>query len=385
MIYIKLNNVDSHRFENAEIEQFKTIDYCIKSCYKNNYTGFVIYKKSVYYRNIYFESLIRNYIYLPESIMYIIIPDVYKKNIFSNDFRVQFYTKGISNKTYDFTNDRYKMSLPELENKIDNFIPGNKNHTNQIYENLYIFLLKYNLSKNIDFKLNPYDLSWGQNDATFVKSRPKINSLKSILLPLEYLYLPFKVIHLIKEDIHFDKKQNKIVWRGTNSGVDINHDVRASRVTLVSKYYNNSLCDIGFSDMRYKKNTIEHKNVKDFIKKKLSIKEQLNSKFIVSPEGNDFATNLLWILLSNSIPICPIHFIETWSMESLLEPWKHYIPVKNDYSDLIRNYTIAINNNDICNDILFNKKLFMSNFLDKDMEMLVINKTINTYFNNRIH
>lgn len=29
MIYIKLNNVDSHRFENAEIEQFKTIDYCI--------------------------------------------------------------------------------------------------------------------------------------------------------------------------------------------------------------------------------------------------------------------------------------------------------------------------------------------------------------------
>lgn len=385
MSYIKLHNVDSHRFKNVEKEMFKNIDYCIELCHKNKYTGFVIYKKIVYYRDIVFESLIRNYIYIPDSIMYVIIPDLYKKNIFSNDFRVQFYTKGIYNQLYDFTNDYEKMCLSELENKIDSFKPGNRNWTKQHYEHLYNYLLQYKLSKNVCFKINPYDLTYGKKEATFVKSRPKINPLKSILLPLEEIYLPFKVIPCIEKDIPFDKKQNKIVWRGTNSGVNINDTNRASRLTLVFNYCKNSLCDIGFSDMRYKNNTFEHKNINDFIKKKLSIEEQLNSKFIVSVEGNDFATNLLWVLLSNSIPICPIHVIETWNMESLLEPWKHYVPVKNDFSDLIINYTIAVNNNNLCNHILFYKKLFISNFLDEDMEMLVIKNTLTTYFNNRIH
>ena len=115
---------------------------------------------------------------------------------------------------------------------------------------------------------------------------------------------------LIKNDIKFNNKKNNVVWRGCNSGETL-------RLDLVKKFYNFSEFDIGFSDMRYKKDKYNKKYIKGFI----SIEEQLKSKFILSVEGNDFATNFSWIMLSNSIPICPIHIIETWFMESKLVPY----------------------------------------------------------------
>ena len=128
--------------------------------------------------------------------------------------------------------------------------------------------------------------------------------------------------------------------------------------------------------MRYKKDKFN----KDYIKNYLSIRDQLKFKFILSIEGNDFATNFSWIMLSNSIPICPIHVIETWFMESKLIPFIHYIPVKNDFSDLIDIYKYALNNNKLCQNILFKKKLFCANFLNPQEEDNIIKGTITTYF-----
>ena len=50
-------------------------------------------------------------------------------------------------------------------------------------------------------------------------------------------------------------------------------------------------------------------------KKFLSVKKQLQYKFIFCPEGNDVATNLKWVLSSNSSGMMPKPKFETWFME----------------------------------------------------------------------
>ena len=62
---------------------------------------------------------------------------------------------------------------------------------------------------------------------------------------------------------------------------------------LVVQMYSNPMIDIGFV------NSCEDLKTKNVI----TIKEQLKSKFLISVEGGDVATNLKWILYSNSTPL----------------------------------------------------------------------------------
>ena len=55
----------------------------------------------------------------------------------------------------------------------------------------------------------------------------------------------------------------------------------------------------------------------------------------MSIEGNDVASNLKWVMSSNSIAVMPRPLFETWFMEGRLIPNYHYIEVKPDFSDLL--------------------------------------------------
>ena len=377
--YIKMDNADSYRLKDIYKERFISKEKSLELCNKENYTGFVVFNNIVYYRNIKFKLLISNFLYNNSSTFYIIIPDEYKDRILSIEERNQFYTKGIYNNKYTFKNKSNIMTLNSIKNKIESLKGDRKK---EHHENLYNFLLINNINQNQYFKINPYDVSWGIEESTFVKSRPANNPKKSILFPLEDVYAPCNILYKIKNDIPFEKKNNLIVWRGVNSGYP-NKTQRASRLELVEKYFNNEFCDIGFSNMSYKENIYNYEiNKEKIIKGVMSIDNQLKFKFIISVEGNDSATNLGWILLSNSIPICPKHFIETWNIESKLEPWKHYVPVQNDFSDLIINYHKILEDEELCNNILVEKKLFISQFLNKEREDKIIKNVIDIYFTN---
>src|SRR5690606_29582030 len=71
-----------------------------------------------------------------------------------------------------------------------------------------------------------------------------------------------------------------------------------------------------------------------WLTEKLSIDAHLDYKFILALEGNDVATNLKWVMSSNSLAVMPIPKFETWFMESTLIPDFHYVCIKDDYSDL---------------------------------------------------
>ena len=47
------------------------------------------------------------------------------------------------------------------------------------------------------------------------------------------------------------------------------------------------------------------------------------------------ASNLKWVMSSNSVAVMPRPRYETWFMEGSLVPGYHYIEIKTDFSDLI--------------------------------------------------
>jgi hypothetical protein len=66
----------------------------------------------------------------------------------------------------------------------------------------------------------------------------------------------------------------------------------------------------------------------------LSIHQQLRFKYIISVEGNDVATNLKWIMHSNSLCLMPRPRFETWFLESRLVAGVHYAELSDDFSNL---------------------------------------------------
>lgn len=148
---------------------------------------------------------------------------------------------------------------------------------------------------------------------TLVKSRPIAgDNVNSVLLNLDKL----RHFRKVPDPIPFDKKRPIAVWRGT-----ANHPRRAP---FVENCIGKAACDVGFSSG----GPPEHR--RPF----MSITDQLNFRYIISIEGNDVATNLKWIMASQSLCIMPAPSCETWFMEGRLESGVHYVQAKPDFSDL---------------------------------------------------
>ncbi len=151
-----------------------------------------------------------------------------------------------------------------------------------------------------------------------LKSRPIAgDNHNSILLKLN------SVRHyvFVKDGTAFIDKKPMVVWRGKAKP---NHP----RSRLVQDWFRHPRCDVGQSNKppigdnpRKRKDT-------------LSIEEQLQFRYIISVEGNDVATNLKWIMSSNSLCFMPKPRYETWFMEGQLQAGVHYVQLKNDFTDI---------------------------------------------------
>ena len=72
----------------------------------------------------------------------------------------------------------------------------------------------------------------------------------------------------------------------------------------------------------------------EFTTPKVPKNKHLHYKFLLSLEGNDVASNLKWILGSNSLCIMPKPRYESWFMEEKLEANVHYALLDDDYGNL---------------------------------------------------
>lgn len=190
---------------------------------------------------------------------------------------------------------------------------------------------------------------------SFLKSRPiTSNNENSVLLKLN------KVRHFnfICDENDYDSKKDVIIWRGTSKA---SHH----RFEVCGKYFNAPNCDIALC--KPAKRTGET----HLSRQHMTIEEQLQYKFILSMEGNDVATNLKWIMSSNSLCFMRKPRYETWFMEGTLIPDYHYVLLKDDFSDLLEKVHYYINNPDQAKVIIQNANQYVEQFLDQEREELI--------------
>ena len=206
------------------------------------------------------------------------------------------------------------------------------------------------------------DITTVPQDPSFLKSRPIDGDNKnSILMKLN------KVRHFIfvNDKVDFKDKKDMLVWRGK---CYIPH-----RQEFIQKHYNTKFCDIGQT------NTKGDLDV-PWQKPKMKLKEQLNHKFILAIEGNDVASNLKWVMSSNSLAVMPEPTYETWFMEGKLIPNVHYVRIKDDYSDLEERLNFYIENPDEAQKIIDNAHKYVSQFMNKKKERAISLMVMDKYF-----
>lgn len=198
---------------------------------------------------------------------------------------------------------------------------------------------------------------------SIVKSRPvSEDNENSILLNLD------KARHFVfvKNDKPFSEKKNLLIGRAAV--------YQPHRYEFYEKYFGHPLCDLGQVN--------DAGGNLDWRKPKIPISAHLDYKFILSLQGNDVATNLKWIMSSNSIAVMPKPTLETWFMEGTLEGGKHYIEIKPDYSDLEDQLNFYISRPELCLEIIKNAHRHCNRFFNKKAEDLCSLMVLEKYFAN---
>lgn len=197
----------------------------------------------------------------------------------------------------------------------------------------------------------------------FVKSRPidrPEDNAHSVLLKLNTVRHYLKV----QDNLDFEQKRPQAVWRGKS-----NHP---ERIEFARRWAASPLCDVG---------CVRHKEKDDqpYLKPFMSIPDQLEYQFIVSVEGIDVATNLKWIMASNSLCLIRRPRFETWFMEGTLKPGVHYVELKDDFSDLEEKIDYYRSHPEQAKAIIENAKRYCTKFSKPAHERLISLLVIDRY------
>lgn len=161
----------------------------------------------------------------------------------------------------------------------------------------------------------------------------------------------------------FEHKKDMAIFRGKI-------DCKSNRIRFMDKFWGNQRFDLGAID-----------NVKaGWVKPKISIYDQLKYRYVMALEGNDVASNLKWIMSSNSIAVMPRPRFETWFMEGTLIPDYHYIEVKDDFSDVEDKLGYYSSHTDEALEIIRHAHDYVAQFRNKRRERLISLLVLDKYF-----
>lgn len=217
--------------------------------------------------------------------------------------------------------------------------------------------------KNYRWCYCPGDVYFTPNEPTVVKSRMLTeDNTNSVVLKLDKL----RHFVFLNDVTPFEKKQNKAIFRGK---------IRKSRLRtkFLEKFFGHPMIDCG----------IVGKNEgfpEEWMTEKKTIREHLSYKFIIALEGNDVASNLKWVMSSNSLAVMTRPTCETWFMEGKLVAGVHYVEVKEDFSDLEEKMNYYINHPEEAQKIIENAHNYIEQFKDNKREDLIQLMVMNKYF-----
>jgi hypothetical protein len=199
---------------------------------------------------------------------------------------------------------------------------------------------------------------------SFVKSRP-INGANhnSVLLKLDAI----RHFTFVNDAQTFMEKRPALVWRG-RLHLD---SAKERRLDFLRDFTGKPGFDIGHIN----KDGI----FPEFRRERLSIQDQLSFKYILSLEGVDVATNLKWIMSSNSLCFSQKLKFETWYMEGLLQPGVHYVEIADDFSDVEQKIEYYENNPDEAEQIIANANAYTRQFFKQEVEDLLSYLVVKRY------
>ena len=195
-----------------------------------------------------------------------------------------------------------------------------------------------------------------------VKSRPiKNNNENSVILNLDKL----RHFLFVDDQKKFQQKKDMLIGRGAL--------YQPHRIKFYEQYFGHPLCNLGqvrTNNTSYPEWNVEYTPIAD----------HLDYKFILCLEGNDVASNLKWVMSSNSLAVMPKPKYETWFMEGTLIPNYHYVEIKGDYSDLEEKLNYYIENTDAALAIIENAHRYIANFKNNEREDLISLLVLQKYF-----
>ena len=95
---------------------------------------------------------------------------------------------------------------------------------------------------------------------------------------------------------------------------------------------------------------------------------------------NDIASNIRWVMSTNSIAVMPRPRNESWFMEGRLRPGYHYIEVRDDYSDLEEKIDYYIAHPEQAQQIIDHANDFARQFYDSRRERFISLLVMKKYF-----
>lgn len=299
-----------------------------------------------YYAINYLRQAIPSRFYYSNLEKKIKVPSVYDKDYILN--RVKYYNR--------LTEVR---PIPENSIKLSDFaLSCFKKHKTQYFDS-YEFTRYFNPEYSACFLFG--DITTIPEYPTILKSRP-INgeNSNSVIMKLG------KIRHFlfIRDNNDFKSKNDMLVGRFKVS--------QEHRARFMEMYYDNPFCDIG--------NVTKKGKYSGWQRPRMTIDEHLKYKFILCLEGNDVATNLKWVMSSNSIAVMPKPKYETWFMEGTLIPDYHYIQIKDDYSDVEEKLGYYIKNPEKAEEIIENAHRYVSQFKNRKQEDIISMLVLQKYF-----
>lgn len=199
-------------------------------------------------------------------------------------------------------------------------------------------------------------------EPSIVKSRPiDDKNENSVLLKLNTV----RHFLFINDKKPFRDKKNILLGRSKV--------YQKKRERFLEMYFGHSLCDVGQINN-------DNGGNKKWLVSKMSIAEHLDYKFILCLEGNDVATNLKWVMSSNSIAVMPRPNYETWFMEGTLIPDYHYIEIASDYSNLEEKLNYYIEHTREAEKIIEHAHTFVKQFQNRRQEKLISLLVLQKYF-----
>lgn len=202
---------------------------------------------------------------------------------------------------------------------------------------------------------------------TIVKSRNlQPDNVNSVLLKLDKC-LHFVYLH---DKIPFVEKRDMAIFRGQVGA-------RENRIRFVQQFGNHPRIDA--ANTLAKSKLFADNPDGNRVVPKLSLYDHLKYKYIMSLEGNDVASNLKWIMSSNSLAVTPRLTCETWFMEGRLQGGIHFVEIQPDYSDLIEKMDFYTSHPNAAEQIIRNANAYVDQFRDERRERYIALRVMEHY------